>query len=605
MDEFNFFLIILLLISTFLLHSKLNRIEKMLKKRETENDKNLLPAVEAKHAATVTLPPEPVKNLPVQKEKKQNELWNKFKTYFCYGIQKDGVSKEYAAATTWLIRTGILILLCAIGFFLKYSIENNLISPTVRIIFTFLAAAGMFAIGLAGVNKRFHILSIGILSAGIVTFYMGAFAGFKMYQLLPAAAAFAIMVLTTVVSMLAAVKFNLLPIALIGCTGGYLTPVMLSNNSGNLVFLLAYIAVISAGVLITARFYRWRSLEITAFVLSFALTGIAFDKLYHKSDLYCAALLFINFLIFSMIPVIRKKNNACGLTEWLLPILSCAATLLMGINMIHYALEPNSQYRNFAEAAFALVISGVTLAEGIYLVRKRTDGVKLLPAFLAASVTALATAIPLAINNNGFVASSYAVLGLALIYAFSKNGYKTLLILGILAFASSFCVMMTIPYYVFQGDIQSRFWRGGIFSLALLTAGFVLHKNPCGKLGDQAKKIFFAVGGFAFLYYSSIEVYRNLEKCQFLHDFRNGGLSVWWAAAACALLIAGIRKNYKVLRASSLLLFVGCLVKIYIVDIEGLNTLHKVIAFLLTGILFLGGAAAYIIFRKRFPEDKK
>jgi uncharacterized membrane protein len=100
-------------------------------------------------------------------------------------------------------------------------------------------------------------------------------------------------------------------------------------------------------------------------------------------------------------------------------------------------------------------------------------------------------------------------------------------------------------------------------------------------------------------------VYRNLEKCQFLHDFRNGGLSVWWAAAACALLIAGIRKNYKVLRASSLLLFVGCLVKIYMVAIEGLNTLHKVIAFLLTGILFLGGAAAYIIFRKRFPEDKK
>ena len=70
-------------------------------------------------------------------------------------------------------------------------------------------------------------------------------------------------------------------------------------------------------------------------------------------------------------------------------------------------------------------------------------------------------------------------------------------------------------------------------------------------------------------------------------------------------IIAGIRKNYKVLRASSMLLFIGCLGKIYMVDIAGLNTLHKVIAFLLTGILFLGGAAAYIIFRKRFSEDKK
>ena len=119
------------------------------------------------------------------------------------------------------------------------------------------------------------------------------------------------------------------------------------------------------------------------------------------------------------------------------------------------------------------------------------------------------------------------------------------------------------------------------------------------------KKIFFAAGGISFLVYSSIEVYNNLEKCSFLHDFRNGGLSVWWAVVAFALLIAGIRKNYKVLRASSMLLFIGCLGKIYMVDIAGLNTLHKVIAFLLTGILFLGGAAAYIIFRKRFSEDKK
>ena len=342
--------------------------------------------------------------------------------------------------------------MCAVGFFLKYSIENNLISPTVRIIITFLAAIGMFAAGLSMLNKRFHIPAIGILSAGIVTFYMGAFAGFKLYQIIPVRAAFAIMVLATIVSMLTAVKFNLLSIALIGCAGGYLTPVMLSNNSGNLFFLLTYIVIISAGVLIASRVYRWRSLEVMAFVLSYIIAGAAFDKLFFtSSDLRCVGMLFANFIVFSMIPVIRKKTVIYGLTEWLLPILSCALTLLLGINMIFYAL--NSRYENFAAAAFATVVSAVTLSEGIYLLKKRTDGSRLLPAFLAASIVALITAVPLAIKNEGAISSCYSWLAFVLIFSFSRSKFKTLLLLGSLVFAAAFFAMMSCPHYVLTVEL--------------------------------------------------------------------------------------------------------------------------------------------------------
>lgn len=607
MEELNFFLILILIISVFMLHGKLNRIEKLLKPEEAEKDKKSPPAAEKKRVETPIAPPEiaapAVKDIPQAEEKTaKNEIWEKFRYWFCYGIQRNDVSKEYAAATTWLIRFGIIILLCAVGFFLKYSIENNLVSPTVRIILTFIAASGMFMIGLAGLNKRFHILAIGILSAGVVTFYMGAFAGFKLYHIIPVGAAFAVMVLTTAVSMLAAVKFNLLPIALIGCAGGYLTPVMLSNNSGNLLFLLCYIAVISAGVLIASRVYRWRSLEAAALVLSYVLIDRGMSALANKITLYCLLPLFINFIVFSMIPVIRKKETKYGLTEWLLPILSCAATLFIGIYFISTSL--NSEYEKMLQSAWAVLLAAITLSEGVYLLKKRHDCGKVLPAFLAASIVSLATAVPLALENEGSIASCWSLLAFGLIFAYGRSNYKTLLVLGSIIFAGAFFVMMTCPYYVFEGDMVSRFFRGGVLTAALLASGFVLLKSNENS-AQKAKKIFFTLGGIAFLVYSSVEVYRNLEKCQLLHDFRHGGLSVWWAVVACALLVAGIRKNYRVLRASSLILFVGCLAKIYMVDIAGLNTLHKVIAFLLTGILFLGGAAAYIIFRKRFSEDKK
>ncbi len=600
MEEFNFILILVLMILVFCIHLKLNHIQKIL--TGLKNDKKSEDTKKKISEIPIVTIEEKLPEL-CKCKKLENETWRKFRNWFCYGTFRENVSPEYAAATTWLIRAGIIILLCAVGFFLKYSIENNLVSPTVRIIMTFIAAMAMFGVGLAGLNKKFHILAIGVLSVGIVTFYMGAFAGFKLYHILPAPAAFVLMLFTTCVSMLTAVKFNLLPIALISCAGGYLTPVMLSDNSGNLLFLLGYTALISAGVLIGAKKRCWRSLEWTAFVLSYFIIDGGFANLTNKTDIYCVGLITVNFLVFSIIPLLRSREFEYGLTEWLLPVGACALTLLTGIAMLGFCLDKS--IADMASAGFAVLLSALTLGEGIFLIRKRRNGVKLMPAFLAASTVSLSAALPLALKNPGAVTSAWSVLAFVLVFAYCRSKFKTLLILSFIVFFGALCMIMASFDYVFAGDICSRFFRGGMFALALIGAGFVLHRNNIDKTGIYAKKIFFTVGGFAMLIYTSVEVYRNLEKYDTLYEFRHGGLSIWWAVAAVALLVAGIRKNYKVLRGASMLLFIGCLIKVYMVDIAGLNTLYKVIAFLLIGILFLGGAAVYIICRKYFAEGKK
>ena len=94
-----------------------------------------------------------------------------------------------------------------------------------------------------------------------------------------------------------------------------------------------------------------------------------------------------------------------------------------------------------------------------------------------------------------------------------------------------------------------------------------------------------------------------------------GGVSpaLWGQQAAalvlCLLIVRPIRRIVQKARpavmAAVLLLFLTALVKIYTVDIASFNTLHKVIAFLLLGVLFMGGAFAYILTKKFFSSEKK
>ena len=512
------------------------------------------------------------------------------------------VSKEYAVATTWLIRSGVIILLCGIGFFLKYSIEKDLVTPPVRITGTFLTAITLFTAGWYGINKRFHLLAAGLLSVGTVTFYMGAFSGYKFYHLFPVWTAFLFMLLASAASMSIAAKYKLLPLALTGCAGGYLVPVLLSSSSGNVTAFTAYLAVISAGVLIVSRIHRWRSLECTAFCISFLLAFAAVIGKIRKTDHYTLLFLFILFLVYLLIPLIRKKEHAFALTEWLLPVGANVFTLALGIAVIHNFVP--EIYKGVFSGTFALLLCVCTLSAGIFLRKLREDGRTLFSAFLAASLFTLFLAVPLTFKEKGAWICSWSILGFVLIYAYSKSREKALSTFSILSYTGAMLFILITNEPGLSGKFLTRFFTMGVFSLALPSSGFLLLKSEA-KEDKLSRNVFFITGTLAFLAYTSIEIHTFLAQNPALKEFRNGGLTVWWAFSGILLLAYGIRKKIKEMRLGALLLFLTALVKIYTVDIDSFNTLHKVIAFLLLGVLFMGGASVYILTKKYFSSEKK
>jgi uncharacterized membrane protein len=73
----------------------------------------------------------------------------------------------------WL---GGFALFLGVAFFVKYSFDNNLIPPQLRVAIGFLAALGLLVVGVAMSRKNFPALSQTLCATGVVILYAVTFA---------------------------------------------------------------------------------------------------------------------------------------------------------------------------------------------------------------------------------------------------------------------------------------------------------------------------------------------------------------------------------------------------------------------------------------------
>ncbi|WP_417860996.1 DUF2339 domain-containing protein [Winogradskyella sediminis] len=198
-----------------------------------------------------------------------------------------------------LSKIGVIILIIGVAIGAKYSIENDLISPTTRIILGYLTAIGLLGFGIK-LKKKYDSYSAVLVSGSIVILYFITFFAYSFYALLPQLVTFALMVIFTTFTIVAAINYNRQVIAHIGLVGAYAVPFLLSDDSGKVEVLFSYIAIINIGILIISFKKYWKSLYYAAFIFTWLIfsSWIFFDYDYSEQYYLALAFLMVFFFIF-------------------------------------------------------------------------------------------------------------------------------------------------------------------------------------------------------------------------------------------------------------------------------------------------------------------
>lgn len=209
-------------------------------------------------------------------------------------------------------KIGALALIIGMAFFLKYAFDNNWISPVVQIITGFVVAISLL-IGANHFNKneKYKVFAQGIAGAGIAISYLTIYSAYSFYQLFSYPIAFFLMLITTVISFSQALKYDSVATALLGLTGGFLTPFIISNGASNPLGLLTYLAFLN--VLVVSFLHKkesWKLLGIisalTTYITYFSVHMVSYNS---PNQIISIIFLTIIWALYFIFDVIKIKNS--------------------------------------------------------------------------------------------------------------------------------------------------------------------------------------------------------------------------------------------------------------------------------------------------------
>jgi uncharacterized membrane protein len=320
--------------------------------------------------------------------------------------------KSFLAGGSLLVKVGVIVLFFGISFLVKYAAEHSLFPIELRLITAALAGIALLGTGWrlrTGRPLYAHVLQGG----GVGILYLTTFAAFRLYELIPPAFAFSVLVAVAVLSGFLAVLQDSRALAVLGVSGGFLAPILASTGSGSHVFLFSYYSLLNLGIAGIAWFRAWRVLNLLGFAFTFVI-GLSWGWRFYRPEYFTTTepFLIVFFLIYTFIAVLfalRQPPNLKGYLD---------GTLVFGTPVAAFTLQAllvEPYHFGLAWSALALGLFYLPLAWLLYSTRPvfmRT----VTEAFFAFGVVFGTMAIPFALDNR-WTSAVWALEGAAILWA--------------------------------------------------------------------------------------------------------------------------------------------------------------------------------------------
>ena len=326
---------------------------------------------------------------------------------------------EQTVGSRWMTYLGGLALFVAVGFFIKYAIDNDLLGPEARVVGGLAFGLAILAAGEYFVRRDMRVLGLGLIgAAGLPILYVSLYAGFS-YALIAQWAAFVAMIAVTVVGMVLAVRHDSLVVSFLALLGGLITPVLVSTGQDSRDVLFGYLMVLDLGVLGVALFRRWRAVDVLALVGT-AVHFAGWFAAFYTDAAMVPVLVWLGafYLTFVVLPFANHLRDATPTTLERFIMAVAVATAAFGL--AHRILYPEHRHvLGFWTLGMAACYAGVgTLA------RKRIAAdVRGAFAFLAFAMTFLTISAPLHLGLNG-ITLAWGAEAVLLLYLGFRFAYQ-------------------------------------------------------------------------------------------------------------------------------------------------------------------------------------